>query len=207
MQCPFWPAFRRPPLPNHSAGWYWTRNKRYARASSVVLCRQIGSSEYIPRGRIAAHVEDIVEPWSERKGRVGLAWWSAAPTALAERAACLPITARVYLPLTFELRFVCALGVQPASQSVSQLASHQPEPLSMPTGLGLILDAAWATTKICKFAPARIWELPVEPSILFAVRAICVMAWVLLGFAAHSVLLFEVVCSVPVLQIVLITAS
>lgn len=67
------------------------RNKRYARASKVVLW-QIGSSEYIPRGRLAAHVEDSVDPWSERKGRVGVAWWSARTTGAQRVPPRLPIT-------------------------------------------------------------------------------------------------------------------
>ena len=125
-----------------------------------------------------------VEPWSERKGRgvapvrSGLPWWSAS-------AAALTITARVFTSLSPLSCVLCALSG--CSQPVSQPAIAQPGPLSMPTGLALILDAASATAEICKFGPARIWELPVEPSILFALRAICRGAFGVLFEVVYSV--------------------
>jgi hypothetical protein len=71
-------------------------------------------------------VEDIVEPWSERKGSEESLRSALVVSISGSGALALPITARVYLPLTFELRFVCALSG--CSQSLSQLAIAAPAP-------------------------------------------------------------------------------
>jgi hypothetical protein len=65
-----------------------------------------------------------VEPWSERKGRGVAPLRSALVVSISSSSD--HHRARVYLPLTFELRFVCALGVQPASQSASHRIARAP---------------------------------------------------------------------------------